>query len=68
MKTKVVENKFGIFVGCIEGECIQISVPARTGNDWKRNTAFLDLPLMDEETFASFKDAICQMEALFKEQ
>ncbi len=51
----------GVFVATIIGETIQISVPAKTCNDWKRESQFLDLPLMDDVTFKVFVETISRI-------
>jgi hypothetical protein len=51
---------YGVFVAKKEGVCLRISVPSKTTNDWGSQSEFIDLPLMDKETFKSFCSAIAK--------
>lgn len=61
----IIETANGIFIGQRRGDCIKLSIPAQTDNEWKLKTEFLDLPLMDEETYDVFVGAIVDMKRIF---
>lgn len=62
----VVGTKYGVFVGQRRGDCIRVSVPAQTEHDWRLNTQFLDLPLMDEACLVNFISALAKLRGLFE--
>uniref|UniRef100_A0A6M3JQT2 Uncharacterized protein n=1 Tax=viral metagenome TaxID=1070528 RepID=A0A6M3JQT2_9ZZZZ len=64
---KTFVTKHGIFIGQKRGECIRLSIPGATENDWSNNTEFIDLPLMNRESYFNFMEAVKFMESVFKE-
>jgi hypothetical protein len=58
---------YGVFVAKKEGKCIKISVPGKTQNEWKNDSEFLDLPLMDKETFDNFVETIGKFKGILKD-
>jgi hypothetical protein len=64
----IIENDFGVFVGQKCGVCIEVSIPGQTDNDWKVQSSFLDLPLMDEETYENFLECLNKLKAVFKKE
>lgn len=65
MNRKIVQTIYGIFIGQKQGDCIKISIPARTSSSSIYKTEFLDLPLMDEKTYDNFIESIVAMKELF---
>jgi len=61
------KNKAGVFIGYRRGKCAEVSIPAKTPNDWSRDTNFMDLPMMDKETFFEFTSALEQIKSIFEE-
>lgn len=59
-------TKCGVFVARQYGECVGVSVPARTGNDWSKKTEFMDLPLMNEETYRTFVATLAKFTVMFE--
>ena len=55
----------GAFVATTRGECLKISVPAQTHNEWANPNIFIDLPMMDEETFINFINTISKFKDLY---
>ena len=55
----------GVFVaqGC--GYCLKISVPAKTDNEWASPNRFIDLPMMDKETFENFIEALNKFRVMY---
>ncbi len=64
--SKVVEKDGLIFVGQLQGCCIKLSIPATSGNEWTDKNVFLDLPLMDKNTFDIFVEAIVSMKEILE--
>jgi hypothetical protein len=58
---------YGVFVAKKQGICIKISVPGTTSNEWKNDNEFLDLPLMDKETFDNFVETIGKFKEILKD-
>lgn len=62
----VIETEYGYFIGKRQGECIKISFPANTNNEWGQKTEFLDLPYMNKKTFQNFVESLGKFSKLFK--
>jgi len=45
-----------------QGDCVAVSIPAQTDNDWRNKNRWLDLPLMNQEDFHCFVEAVKQIE------
>lgn len=61
----IKETDCGVFIAQKNGVCLKISIPAQTCNDWTRKYEFMDLPLMDKETYIIFTRALSEFKAMF---
>jgi hypothetical protein len=66
MAYKTIEKHGGLYIARREGDVIKLSIPGQTYNDWRREGDFLDLPMMDKETFSDMVDALTEMKELFE--
>ena len=62
---KIIDTKYGIFIGQDEGKCIRISIPACTAYDQRSDNEFLDLPLMGYEEYTNLLECLYAMSQVF---